>query len=215
MTQLFPIPYVDSIPDSILARAERTYREALALLEDTDIAAGAELQTDLSSAIEVLRLELGRRSPHATRSLKKSQSYGSIPEPPSYTYFPKRIAGQRSFQQMDIMYTTTRESSDVLADRPPVQHTTSFSMCAFGDEVREDLDDLAYDAVKAIRHCDDLSRSAPALCSLDMQRDVLHLQARIAGLARQIADARQTLERMQKRTAATPYSRPQLNLPLS
>ena len=115
---------------------------------------------------------------------------------------------------MDIMYTAAHDTVDALADRPAIQHTTSWSMSAFGDEVREDLDNLAADAVKAIRHCDDLSRSTPALRSLDMQRDVLHLQARIGGLARQIADARQTLERMQKRTAA-PSSRPQIKLPLS
>ena len=112
------------------------------------------------------------------------------------------------------MYTPVYDAVEALADRPPIHHSTPWSTGSFGDVVREDLDNLAALTVKAVRHCEELSRSAPALRSLDMQRDVLHLQARVGGLARQIADAKETLERLQKRTGADPSFR-QLDLPLS
>lgn len=51
--------------------------------------------------------------------------------------------------------------------------------------------------------------------NLNVQRDVLHLQARIGGLALQIADAQETLERLQQRIDTSPSSRKQLKLSLS
>lgn len=94
------------------------------------------------------------------------------------------------------------DAVDTLADRPAVQHSSSFDGCAFGDVVSQDLDDLASRVNTAIRHCGDLSRSVPATSSPDTQRDMLHLQARIEGIARQIEDAKRTLQRMQQRTGA-------------
>lgn len=104
---------------------------------------------------------------------------------------------------------------DTLTDRPAIQHAPAWDACTFGDVVNKDLNELADRVNTAIRHCGDLSLSTPALCSGDTQRDVLHLQARIEGIARQIEDAKRTLHRMQQRAAAARTPKQQIKQPLS
>lgn len=105
------------------------------------------------------------------------------------------------------MPTQIIESIEAVADRPPIQHIATRAASNFGQNVRDDLNKLADVVSTALRHCEELSRSAPAQSSPDMQRDVLHLQARISGVTRLIGDASDTLERIQKRTASEFVSR--------
>lgn len=99
------------------------------------------------------------------------------------------------------MASALQQPSKSLSDRTSIQRAPR-NDCEFGSAVREELDELSDRVAVALRHADDLGRSAPGMCSTDMQRDVLHLQARIAGIGRQIDDARETLERMRRRAAS-------------
>lgn len=99
------------------------------------------------------------------------------------------------------MVSTIQEPSKSLSDRISIQRAPR-NECDFGFAMREELDELKERVAIALRHADDLGRHAPGMCSIDMQRDVLHLQARMACLGHQIEDARESLERMRRRAAS-------------
>lgn len=65
--------------------------------------------------------------------------------------------------------------------------------------LRDDLNSLALYADRAIHDSDDLLRAVPARRAADHHRDILHLRARIDGIASQIKDALSTLERLEER----------------
>lgn len=94
-------------------------------------------------------------------------------------------------------------SAEVFRIDRPVREQRIPSFPNPGSDLRHDLNDVAAKARHAFSLGDELLGDSPGCGSIDCQRDVLHLRARIEAVARQIDDAILTLDRIEERHPGT------------